>query len=137
MPSESATQIESWFRSHNGGEFCGNERWSYTIVPPPASVGTIIWTTKGHSLALALCEAPESANLGMIGRYGLPRVNDVRHLLNFIGQQRLLFLGDMDPDDLLVFAWLREHLTPKPIEFLGVGDKFLADRSVEIPNSFR
>jgi hypothetical protein len=137
MPRESATRIEYWFRSHNGGEFCSSERWGYTIVPPPSSAGAIIWTTKEHSVEPAICNAPESANLEMVARYGLPRSADVSHLLNFVGSQRLMFLGDMDPDDLLVFSWLRENLSPKPIEYLGVGEKFLADRRVEIPDSFR
>src|SRR5690348_10739177 len=105
MQSDSSKRIETWFRSHNGGEFCGGERWSYMVIPPPASEGTIIWTTKEHSVGSALCNAPESANLGMVARYGLPRAADVPHLLNFIGQQRLLFLGDMDPDDLLIYTW--------------------------------
>lgn len=137
MRNESAERIESWFRSHNGGEFCGSERWGYVIVPPPSSDGRIIWTTKEHSVELALCKAPESANLGMVARYGLPRTADVSHILNFVGSQGLMFLGDLDPDDLLVFIWLTEKLSPKPIEYFGIGDKFINDRRVEIPDSFR
>ena len=42
----------------------------------------------------------------------------------------LLFLGDMDPADLMIFAWLREFLRPKSIVHLGVNDQYIAELAV-------
>jgi len=36
--------------------------------------------------------------------------------------REVIFVGDADPVDLLVFAWLREHLST---EWFGVSDRFL------------
>lgn len=62
----------------------------------------------------------------MIGRYGLPNQDDVHWLSALVGSRGLLFLGDMDPVDLMIFAWLRGHLRRSHIEYLGVSDAFLS-----------
>jgi hypothetical protein len=72
----------------------------------------------------------------MIARYGLPHACDINGLQGLIGKHELLFLGDMDPADLLVFAWLREKLDFAQIKYLGVGDKYLDGLKVKIPDSF-
>jgi hypothetical protein len=37
-----------------------------------------------------------------------------------------MFLGDMDPVDLLVYAWLRASLRPRQVVHLGINDAFLS-----------
>ena len=39
----------------------------------------------------------------------------------------------MDPVDLMVYAWLRASLFPKPIRHIGVSDTFLADFVAPVP----
>ncbi len=41
----------------------------------------------------------------------------------------MYFLGDCDPFDLLVFAWLRQHLT---IRFLGTSDAVVSALGVDV-----
>ena len=55
----------------------------------------------------AIHESGLSESYGMVGRYGLPNKADLAWIRKVIGKQPLLFLGDMDPVDLMVFVWLR------------------------------
>jgi len=121
-PASRADEIEAWFLAHDDGEFC--------VIPPdrpsarigdPRNAGTIVYTTKPHCLSRIrnLCRLQQP--IATVGRYGLPRGND----LPFIRGASLyrIFLGDADPPDILAFAWLCEHL---PIQWYGVNDDFLA-----------
>ncbi|QDU76698.1 hypothetical protein Pan97_37530 [Bremerella volcania] len=58
--------------------------------------------------------------VAVIGRYGLPISTDVAFLRE--SKREVVFVGDADPVDLLVFALLREYLS---IRWLGVSDEFL------------
>jgi len=46
------------------------------------------------------------------------------------------FLGDMDPVDLMIFAWLRERMAPKMIKHLGVSDAYLEQLGISVPESY-
>jgi len=67
----------------------------------------------------------------MIGRYGLPSLDDLAWIRDVVGSRRVLFIGDMDPVDLMVFIWLRTLLPSRRTVYLGVNDKFL--ESLGIP----
>jgi hypothetical protein len=136
MNNEPTKLIESWFRVHNDGEFFTGECSPYSVIPPSTADATIIWTTKRHSVEHAFVDPMVSARFGLIARYGLPTAYDIASLRGFVGQRRVLFLGDMDPDDLLVFTWLRAELEPVRVEHLGISDNFLARLNAEIPNHF-
>jgi hypothetical protein len=73
---------------------------------------------------------------GLIGRYGLPCATDVDSVRKLTGRRKILFLGDLDPSDLLIFAWLRARLGPRRIEYLGIGDRLLNERAIVIPDSY-
>jgi hypothetical protein len=70
-------------------------------------------------------EIPKS--LGIMGRYGLPTKVDVEWIRVLAMSRPLLFLGDMDPVDLMVFIWLSVHLDDTGISYLGIGDRLLDD----------
>jgi hypothetical protein len=118
--------IENWFRQHEDGEF--------SIVPqevPSVCVGdrsaacTLVYTTKQHCLSrIELGELVQP--VAILGRYGLPRRGDLDWLCG--GNVCRLFLGDADPPDLLVFAWLREHVS---IQWAGVSDEFFNARGYD------
>src|SRR5688572_28466064 len=120
MNNESSKLIESWFRVHNDGEFLLAEGTPYSVVPPSTADSTIIWTTKRHSVEPAFVNSLVSSRFGLIARYGLPNACDIASLRSFLGQRRVLFLGDLDPDDLLIFTWLRAEFEPAKIEYLGI-----------------
>ena len=123
-----AAAIERWFREHEDGEF--------SIVPaevPSARVGdrrtarTLIYTTK--QCCLPQLEVAEFAQpVAALGRYGLPRDADVAWIRGEGHEISRLFFGDADPPDLLVFAWLREHVS---IQWAGVSDEFLKVRGYD------
>ena len=124
MVESSATridQIESWFRKHDDGEF--------SVLPseqPSTQTGdltnarTIVYTTKRHCVPRIKGFSQFGEPIAMIGRYGLPLLADLPLLLG--SAQSPIFIGDGDPPDLMIFSWLREHLS---IIWHGVNDKFL------------
>jgi len=72
---------------------------------------------------------PEIAELAQpvatIGQYGLPWNADSIIPLGSLRGCNCLFVGDADPADLFVFAWLREQM---PIAWHAVNDDFLVRR---------
>lgn len=128
MNNARVAAIETWFREHDDGDF--------SIVPakiPSARGGdsltarTLIYTTKRH--CLPRIEIDELAHpVATLARHGLPSRDDLDFLRGGCSEVSRLFFGDADPPDLLVFAWLREHL---PIHWAGVSDNFLNSRSYD------
>ena len=57
----------------------------------------------------------------------MPSDDDLPWLVSLVGSRTLLFLGDLDPVDLLVYAWLRSRPQLARVEFLGIGDEMLAE----------
>jgi hypothetical protein len=127
MGNDSAKLIEAWFAEHSeDGEFvCGAGRAPYSVIGPPSSVARMIFTTKPTIVSMAIESRELPAQFGMVGRYGLPSDADVGWVCDVIGPRALLFLGDMDPVDLMVFAWLRARVHPRRITYLGVSDDFI------------
>ncbi len=70
----------------------------------------------------------------MIGRCGLPSEGDLEWIRQLTAGKELLFLGDMDPLDLLIFAWYRAIMYPQRIRFLGVNDELL--RYANVPEAY-
>mgnify|MGYP000892086697 CR=1 FL=1 len=118
--------IEAWFSEYGeDGEFVHADRAApYSVIGPLDSTRWLVFTSKPKIVSEAIenCWAP--AQLGMVGRYGLPDETDLNWLRGLIGSCELLFLGDMDPVDLMVYLWLRESLK-ESISHLGVNDAFL------------
>lgn len=122
-----ANAIEEWFANHDGdGEFSAAERSNpYMVIGPRSDTASIVITTKPTVLRAAAELQSGTSRLSIIGRYGLPDEDDLRWIRRIAATRKLLFLGDMDPPDLLVFAWLRESLRPKSIKYAGAGDRLL------------
>ncbi len=127
MGNDSTKSIEAWFAAHNDdGEFvCGERTVPYSVIGPADSIGQVIFTTKPMILSTAIQSQDVNEEFGMVGRYGLPCKGDLRWICDLVGSRRLLFLGDMDPVDLMIFAWLRAILQARPVKYLGVSDDFL------------
>lgn len=137
MGDDKAKLIEAWFSNHDGdGEFAYHPRMPYLVYGPTGDVGRVGFTTKSHPVSLAITECAKCAGLGLIARYGLPSDTDVHWIADFVTNHELCFLGDMDPADLMIFAWLRARLHPKPIAFLGVSDAYLASLQVSVPEAY-
>ena len=68
---------------------------------------------------------PIPADVYIVGRYGLPSRADAGWISKLVGRRFLFFVGDMDPVELMVFAWLRKRLRVKDLSYLGVSDTLL------------
>lgn len=127
MNNDRVAAIEKWFHEHEDGDF--------SIVPAEIlsvrggdslTARTLIYTTKQY--CLPRIDAAEFARpVATLARYGLPSRDDLDYLRRGSEVSRMFF-GDADPPDLLVFAWLREHVS---IQWAGVSDDFLNSRSYD------
>jgi len=106
MERDSTTLIENWFAERDGdGEFVRLPRaFPYSVIGPSNSEsGSLLFTSKPHAVEAAFRdEAP--VGLAMVGRYGLPHPADVDWIRGMAPTSGIMFLGDMDPVDLLVFS---------------------------------
>ncbi len=119
--------VEECFKRHDGdGEFVVGTRLApFSVVPPASKSDRLVFTTKPAVLLAAKELWMEPEVFGMIGRYGLPCRSDRDWICDVIGSRTLLFLGDMDPVDLLVFAWLRAAVHPKRVRYSGINDELV------------
>jgi hypothetical protein len=122
-PSNRDREIECWFHDHEDGEFvvaASDHRSS--VVGDSTTARTVIYTTKFHCLGHNLHALDVAHPVMIVGRYGLPVSSDLIHLNALSVDTCCYFLGDADPPDILVFAWLREHAA---IGWMGVSDNLL------------
>jgi hypothetical protein len=141
MGNSLTQRIRAWFLKHDGdGEFLlGNRAFPYSIIGPGNTAAGMIFTTKPNIVSASMYQFDVLGGCGMIGRYGLPNRADLSWIRKMVGAQPLWFLGDMDPTDLMVFAWLRASLRPKHVVYFGINDALLKacrlspSKSVSIP----
>lgn len=114
-------EIERWFRSHEDGEF--------RVLPADqqssrsgdsAKARSIIYTTKQPCFP-RINGLPQVEPIATLSHYGLPLHEDLPFVRGTSPAR--LFIGDGDPPDILIFAWLREYVA---IGWHGVSDEFLA-----------
>ena len=117
-------KLTAWFDDHDDGKFAHPARTHpFRVIGPTPSASTVLYTTKPECvLALAGCETDLA--IGLIGRCGLPNEDDVAWLRMLVRDRVVCFLGDADPVDLLVFAWLRSRID---VKYAGVSDFFLSN----------
>lgn len=126
MENDLIALIETWFAEHRDGEFVSDIReQAYSVIGPASDGGRMIFAAKSHIVSAAMYEGQLFDEFGMIGRGGLPSQADLQWISRVIGPREVLFLGDMDPVDLMVFAWLRASLHPRHVTFVGVNDAFI------------
>lgn len=115
---------------NSAGDFVlATSGWPFTVIPPKASTDAILYCTKQHSLLGLIQKLDRDPNFEAILRYGLPSEEVADWLRSQVGSRRLLFLGDADPADLLIYSWLRERL---PIQYAGLSDELLLRCGVEL-----
>jgi hypothetical protein len=118
---ERVDAIEAWFHSHDDGDFgIAPDGYDSVRVGNPMLAKTVIYTTKNACLSRVRSLSQLPSPMAVIGRYGLPTVDDLPFV--FGSSPSRIFIGDCDPPDILIFSWLREHL---PIVWHGVNDNFL------------
>lgn len=115
--------IRRWFAECDDGDFSLPTRDSpYLVVPPSGGSARVLYSTKPQCVLALLSRMPSGFPGGLVGRCGLPDEDDLPWLRLWADRQRLLFLGDADPCDLLIYAWLRSRLD---ITYCGLSDSLL------------
>ena len=126
MPSNSCERIEAFFAAcGDDGEFARSPvDCPYSVIFPRAvdRLGCVIYATKSAVVLQQIPDAGLTDNHALVARCGLPSQRDGEFLASLAGGRRVSFLGDLDPPDLLIFAWLQEALAPTPINHVGVND---------------
>ncbi len=124
MNNTIAAEIERWFRDHPDGEFVRSPQDAPMVLDDSASNSRFVVYTTKHTISQQFVDRgfPRDKRPGLIGRYGLPSEKEISRLPVIVGDRQLCFLGDFDPPDLLVFAWLRSHMD---VSHIGVNDVFL------------
>jgi hypothetical protein len=136
--------IRDWFEQHDGddGDFCiPPHSYPFDVVPPTDATDTVLYSTKQHPILKLLHELDDEMQgdeklgdwppFAAVLRYGLSSESDAAWLAETVGSRRLVFLGDADPADLLIYAWLREHFA---IEYRGLNDTLLQKCGVPFEN---
>jgi hypothetical protein len=114
--------IRNWFEQHDGDDgdfYIASRSDPFDAVPPRDATDTVLY-----------CIGDEQP-FATVLRYGLPSESDAAWLAATANSRRLLFLGDADPADLLIYAWLRERLT---VEHCGLSDELLQKCGVPFEN---
>lgn len=103
------------------------------MISPSSLSRFILYTTKPRTLLPLFSDCSPDFPCGIIGRYGLPGDYDLEWLRTCANCRPILYLGDADPCDLLIFAWLRSRLE---ISFRGINDSLLNKCGVTLNNNF-
>jgi hypothetical protein len=122
-----AKSIERFFFEHEGdGEFACEEAFSISVIKPPQNANQrIVLGSKNSALWAISNEAEALDEFGAIACCGLPLGDQLASIQAVVTDREVLFLGDLDPVDLLAFAWFRENLKPQRLTYAGISDRFL------------
>lgn len=134
-----ASRVEACFQHYDGdGDFiCREHGMPYEIVGPGDRLGNVIFTTKPHSVLAALSRPPARGQIALIGGYGLPERADLELFRRIIGPRSCVFLGDLDPADLMIFVWLQDLLSPVRVSYLGISDHLMKEAAAVPLDSHR
>jgi hypothetical protein len=130
MTADLLTDIRRWFANLQDGEFVAYDPQVPYEWIAPADDGLILYAAKPQVVRQVFDRFPWESGMGMVGRYGLPDERDVSNLRRLVGTAPVVFLGDLDPPDLLIYAWLHAQLPT--IHYFGVSDRLLAARGMSI-----
>lgn len=128
-----ASEILDWFNKHDDGEFVRlPATHPYSVAVLASEVRCVLYTTKPACVLAALEKENRIPAMRIVGRAGLPNGPDTAWLRELASGSPLVFLGDADPADLLVFAWLRLRM---PVSYAGVSDRLVQRLRVQVDDS--
>ncbi len=128
--SQAANRVERWFADHAGdGEFeLATNLLELPSVPSSGTRLRTVYTTKPAVLRDShFADSAELPSPIVLGQYGLPDKTKICQLDEWLGADSLEFLGDLDPPDLLIFTWLRDHLGSQRCRYAGLSDRLWED----------
>lgn len=118
-----ACEIRDYFERTDGGDFfVAGRNQPFSVLPPRSDTDTVLFFSKTTPYARLCQTLGDELRYAAVARGCLPFEEEVDWMRQFVGERRFLFLGDADPVDLLMFAWLQQRL---PIEHAGLTDELL------------
>ncbi len=132
--SDAAAAIGKWFDECNEFDF-KRHGGPYEVIGPSPTRRQIVYCTKPSLIMRYIGKhSPDMFDdmpFALIGRSSLPsRDEDVDWLGKVMSGYAVLYLGDLDPTDIMVFLWLRDRFRDKSIRYLGLSDSFLSAHNV-------
>lgn len=139
MNREITNLIDHWFSGDfEDGDFIRADRCACYFVLAPLASSKVVYYFPKSSIAFAAAQKVEGPiDFGIISHSGLPNEVDVDWLVTAIGNRQLLFIGDLDPADIMIFAWLRDRLSSLRVTHLGINDLFLERVKVVVPRRYQ
>jgi len=117
---DAASEVSALFTGKGAGELVRLPvTHPYSVTVPSPGTRYVLCTTKPACVLHTLEQGGGLASMQVVGRAGLPNEDDAAWLRTLARDRAVLFLGDADPADLLVFAWLRSRI---PLSHVGVSD---------------
>lgn len=115
------SEIAEYFAFVDDGEFCPQDRFNgMTVDGNLEAASTIVYVSKPPCVSRLRPPSNAANPLVTVANYGIPTKRDLSMLSDV--NAKMYFIGDADPPDLLLFAYLRNLL---PISWFGVSDGFL------------
>jgi hypothetical protein len=136
---DAIARIDRWFDgSHEEGDFFRVERNApYFIYGPNRDCGIVFYCTKQHIASDAMDDKLASFDAMLVSRSGLPREEDVKWLQDLFSDRQVVFVGDLDPVDVMIFAWLRLRLASTRIAHHGINDQLIGILNLSIPKNYQ
>ncbi|HEX3602354.1 MAG TPA: hypothetical protein VHU84_19525, partial [Lacipirellulaceae bacterium] len=126
--TDSVAKIEKWFSGETeDGDFYRDRLIRYEIISPGPACDQIFYCTKRSVAFESIDDDPGGFRPGIIARGGLPCEEDIAWLGSFTEGRQLQFVGDLDPADLMIYAWLRLKLLPIQVIHHAINDRFITD----------
>lgn len=128
MPESVIAKIETFIASQTeSGEFVSLPRdASYHVIAAVVAPTKLLYMTKMSAFRAKLLPALP-LDCSVVSRYGLPASHDVSKLGRLSVSLPISFLGDLDPVDLLNFAWLRAKFPAGKVHLAGIRDRLLQE----------
>lgn len=118
------------FGNYNEGDFARPNRSApYSLVLPRSMPATWLYVTRPPIVQHIFWDDPHF-EFGILSRGGTPSEAEATILCDLLRGSVVGFLGDLDPPDILKFAWLQEAIQPCALSFLGISDALLKGAGV-------
>lgn len=116
--------IDDWFTRHLDDGEVGRWPKPHPLLGSVCAGGTVFLTTKPSVGAALLEKLGHPPSMAIMGTPGLPGQDQVAWLSTELERSSVAFLGDLDPPDLLIFAFLKRSLGVE-LNYAGISDRML------------
>lgn len=122
-------EIERLFNANDDAEeFAPTDRsMPYVVFSAGSASPSWLYSPKPANLFHYLTTRDQSPpdDLALVGRFGLPSESDLSWIERIAADRPIFFIGDLDPVDLLTFAWMRAQTPASQLRYIGVSDRLL------------